>query len=249
MPTVFTHALVGWGLARALRGRDEPLELHRPREQLAAGLAAAPDLDVIGFALGVRYQDLLGHRGLSHSLLCGAALGLLGWAALSGRETTPAGPVMGAAPRPAPATGPPGWLVLAALCLAACSHGLLDMLTDGGLGIALFAPFSAERLFFPVQPIPVSPIGAVGFLAHGLPVLLWEVALLWPAVGALWCVVRGLELRAEARTAAPDASDAPAPEAPLRAPAPATLPALRVALVGACLCLLALGLAWGARVG
>jgi inner membrane protein len=36
---------------------------------------------------------------------------------------------------------------------------LLDMLTNGGLGIAVFSPFSRERFFFPVQPIPVSPIG------------------------------------------------------------------------------------------
>ena len=35
---------------------------------LAIVCAALPDLDVAGFAFGVRYADLLGHRGLSHSL-------------------------------------------------------------------------------------------------------------------------------------------------------------------------------------
>ncbi len=30
--------------------------------------------------------------------------------------------------------------VLSTLALAACSHGLLDMLTDGGEGVAILAP-------------------------------------------------------------------------------------------------------------
>ena len=34
-----------------------------------ATLSVLPDLDVIGFGLGIRYDDVLGHRGLSHSLL------------------------------------------------------------------------------------------------------------------------------------------------------------------------------------
>nr|HRC76832.1 rhodanese-like domain-containing protein [Kouleothrix sp.] len=33
-------------------------------------------------------------------------------------------------------------------------HGVLDAMTDGGLGVAFFAPFSATRYFFPFRPIP-----------------------------------------------------------------------------------------------
>lgn len=59
----------------------------------------------------------------------------------------------------------PRRLVIGALVFAAtASHALLDMLTDGGLGVALFVPVSNARLFFPVRPIAVSPIGA-GFSA------------------------------------------------------------------------------------
>ena len=36
--------------------------------------ATAPDVDVVGFLLGVRYGDVLGHRGLTHSVFFTAAL-------------------------------------------------------------------------------------------------------------------------------------------------------------------------------
>ncbi len=43
---------------------------HHPRLWLVgAACTVVPDLDAIGFFLGVRYASLLGHRGLSHSLL------------------------------------------------------------------------------------------------------------------------------------------------------------------------------------
>ncbi len=58
------------------------------------------------------------------------------------------------------------------------SHGLLDALTDGGLGIAFFAPFNETRYFFPWRPIMVSPIGLSQFFSSwGLGVLLSE--LIW----------------------------------------------------------------------
>src|SRR6266571_3643136 len=55
---------------------------HRPRVPwhlwfAGALLAVAPDLDVIGFRFGVKYADLLGHRGLTHSLLAAAVVSAL----------------------------------------------------------------------------------------------------------------------------------------------------------------------------
>jgi inner membrane protein len=56
------------------------------------------------------------------------------------------------------------------------SHGLLDAMTTGGLGVAFFAPFSAERYFFPWRPILVSPIGIERFLSpRGAAVLMSEL--------------------------------------------------------------------------
>jgi inner membrane protein len=69
------------------------------------------------------------------------------------------------------------WLYL---FLATASHGVLDAATDGGLGVALLAPFDAERVFFPFRPIAVSPIGASAFVsARGAAVLASELLWIW----------------------------------------------------------------------
>jgi inner membrane protein len=131
---------------------------------LLAGAACSvvPDLDVIGFGFGVRYGDVLGHRGLTHSAPFAAALGaLLGFTFF--REARGG-----------------KWPVFIFLFLSTLSHALLDMLTDGGLGVALFAPFSSERYFFPWRPIEVSPIGVTSFLSEwGIRVILSELRWVW----------------------------------------------------------------------
>jgi inner membrane protein len=71
--------------------------------------------------------------------------------------------------------------------LFACtaSHPLLDALTNGGLGVALFWPWSDARLFAPWRPIAVSPIGAGFFSARGLAVLGSDLRWVWlPTLGA-----------------------------------------------------------------
>ena len=131
-----------------------------PRRLLLAGAVAAmlPDADVVGFEFGIQYGDLLGHRGFTHSLLFAAVLGIAG-AILSPRHRAL------------------GWLYL---FLATASHGLLDALTDGGLGVAFFAPFDLTRYFFPVTPIAVSPIGIDAFFStRGFSVLANELLWIW----------------------------------------------------------------------
>jgi inner membrane protein len=57
------------------------------------------------------------------------------------------------------------------------SHGLLDTLTNGGLGIAPIWPFDHTRYFAPWTPIPVSPIGLRFLSPYGMFVALVELAL------------------------------------------------------------------------
>ena len=72
------------------------------------------------------------------------------------------------------------WVYFAAIT---ASHGLLDALTNGGRGIAFFAPFSNHRFFFPWRPIQVSPIGVGFFSARGFAVLQSELRwILLPSV-------------------------------------------------------------------
>jgi inner membrane protein len=131
---------------------------------LGAGLAVLPDVDVIGFGFGFHYQDLLGHRGLTHSL-CFAALVAGTLVMTRYRQGTP-----GLSPT----------MLFVYLFLAIASHGILDAMTDGGLGVAFFSPFSNARYFFPWRPIHVSPIGLARFFsARGLAVLESEVVWIW----------------------------------------------------------------------
>jgi len=132
-----------------------------------------PDVDVIGFSFGIRYDDMFGHRGFTHSLFFAAVVGALAAWRLSHPSHRPGSDLH----------QPASDLHFLALFLwftaVTASHGLLDALTDGGRGIAFFAPISNHRYFFPWRPIQVSPIGA-GFLSpRGLHVLVSESVWIW----------------------------------------------------------------------
>src|SRR5262249_43237596 len=69
------------------------------------------------------------------------------------------------------------WLYL---FLATASHGLLDAMTHGGLGVALFFALDNPPFFFLLTPIRVSPIGVGRFFsARGLAVLPSEFLWVW----------------------------------------------------------------------
>jgi inner membrane protein len=74
--------------------------------------------------------------------------------------------------------------------LAVASHLVLDSLTDGGLGVAAFAPFDDARYFAPWRPIRVSPIGAAFFSPRGLLVLASEIVWVWLPALALVLLTR-----------------------------------------------------------
>jgi len=121
-----------------------------------------PDADVIGYAFGIPYEHVMGHRGFTHSLL----FALL-WAAfvmiIFFRKQAK--------------------LAFFVLLGATLSHTFLDALTTGGLGVAFFSPFDNGRYFFPdaVRVIQVSPLGIKSFFsAEGLAVIRSEF--LWIGV-------------------------------------------------------------------
>lgn len=148
-----------------------------PRRVWVVGALCAvlPDLDVIGFRLGIQYQDPLGHRGFTHSLLFAALLaGLL--VAVVFRHGAPK------LSRPA---------LFAFFFLATASHGFLDAMTDGGLGVAFFSPFSNARYFLPWRPVQVSPIGLSRFFTTRALAVLWsEFLWIWIPGGILAVTVR-----------------------------------------------------------
>lgn len=149
-----------------------------PKLALAGAVfSIAPDADVIGFKLGVEYADEWGHRGATHSLafaaMCAAALALVWKEARS-------------------------FTAFAFLTFAMASHGLLDTLTSGGLGAALWWPFDDVRIFAPVTPVRVSPIGADFFSWRGVETLVSELKWIWLPCIAL--AVAGFGARRAARS-------------------------------------------------
>ena len=156
MPSVFTHAAIPLALwCASERGRISG-------RLLGAGVAAAvlPDADVLAFALHIPYADAFGHRGASHSLLFAALLAVL---ATLFAQSLRAGRMQAAA------------FVFA----CALSHPLLDALTSGGLGVALWWPWSEQRLFAPWRPIRVSPFANGFFSARGVQTVLSELRWVW----------------------------------------------------------------------
>lgn len=166
VPTVFSHVVATVGVASWFYRPAVPKRVWAS----AAVCAVLPDADVVGSAFGIAYGDLLGHRGLTHSLPFAAVLA--------------AGVVRLGFPH-----GIPGLSVRALwlfLFLATASHGLLDALTNGGLGVGFLAPFSETRYFFPSRPIRVASVGVRDFLASNpLQVLRSEVVWVWAPTAAV----------------------------------------------------------------
>src|SRR5260221_12822165 len=79
MASLFTHAFVGAALGQA-GDRD----LRKDWRFWCAGIACSmlPDIDSIGFHMGVPYGALWGHRGMTHSLLFAALIAVFGAAML-----------------------------------------------------------------------------------------------------------------------------------------------------------------------
>jgi len=174
--TILSHGVVAVALGKVFTGERMPMHFW----VASVACAILPDIDVIGFGFGIHYGDMLGHRGLTHSLLLALLIGLV-TVALLFRDEKPLSL---------------RWFSLVSyFFVVTASHGVLDALTNGGLGVAFFAPFSNTRYFFPWRPIEVSPIGLRFFSSRSAwEVILSEVVWIWiPAaliVTTAWAVRR-----------------------------------------------------------
>jgi inner membrane protein len=159
MPSALSHPVPALAIAADF-GRA-----RLPRAAIIAGVACSllPDIDLLWLRLGIAHGSILGHRGLTHSLPFALALGVVMALIVCRRE------------RRTHFSD-----VCLYLFLATASHGMFDALTNGGSGVAFFAPLSSTRYFFAFRPIEVSPLSVARFLSdRGWVVLKSELPWVW----------------------------------------------------------------------
>jgi len=168
MATVFSHALTAIVMGKIFSFQKKEVFFWI----IAIYCSILPDADIIGFAFGIKYGDVFGHRGFFHSLVFAFIVGILvvwvGWRSSS----------LSVSDR---------LKMVAFLFLVTSSHGVLDAMTDGGFGVAFFSPIDTTRYFLPWRPLKVSPIGAGEFFtSEGAQVMMSEFTHLWiPMIGIL----------------------------------------------------------------
>jgi len=162
MASLFGHGLLGYTFAKVLPKKQIKTVLW-----LAIFSAILPDIDVLSFKMGIPYENWLGHRGFTHSIVF-AVLWAIVCAYFFGKQNK--------------------IIFFTVVFLATLSHGVLDAMTTGGLGVGFLIPFENSRYFFPFRPIQVSPIGIEKFFsAWGLKVILSEI--IWIGVPCIVILV------------------------------------------------------------
>jgi inner membrane protein len=165
MATLYTHAAVGLGLGKLFTDRPMPWSFWL----LAGVLPCVPDLD--GFST-YGSEHACGHRGLTHSLCFAALLGCV-----TALATFRAFKLQ-------------YWPLAGIYFAIAASHMVLDALTSGGSGVAVFWPISSQR-FGPYGPIHVADIGAGWPNPWTSRAIRTELLYVWLPMGLLLAVIAG----------------------------------------------------------
>lgn len=157
-----------------LAGRWYVGDKAEPRELKAAAaafcvLSLLPDLDLIGRGLGRADGMALGHRGAFHSLAAAVIVAAACAVAASRLWKLPARRAF----------------LFAGLVVA--SHGALDMLDTGNLGVKYLWPFTSRHFFWPWRFLPGPPPGENWLSLQGARVVAEGTAYFIPVfILALW---------------------------------------------------------------
>lgn len=161
MASIFAHGFAAFALSKSFKEEVFSSKLWI----LGILCAIIPDADVISFSFGIKYEDFWGHRGFSHSIIF-AVLFSLSICILFYRRKL---------------FTKTGVFLFIYFFICTVSHGILDAMTTGGLGVAFLSPLDNSRYFFFWRPIKVSPLGASRFFSiWGLKVILSE--LIWVGI-------------------------------------------------------------------
>ena len=150
MASVLGHSVVGYTVSKVITDNNSKLLVF-----FAIASTVLPDLDVLSFSFGIPYPHPLGHRGFSHSILFALLWSLLIMVTVGKRNKV---------------------VWFSVIFLSTLSHGILDAMTSGGMGVGFFIPFNNDRFFFPFREIKVSPLGIKDFFSDwGIQVILSEI--------------------------------------------------------------------------
>ncbi len=157
MASIFSHAIA----ATALGTFRYPKKSVFKYFALGVFCAAFPDIDVFSFKLGIPYEHPFGHRGVFHSLLFAYLQGLF---------------IVRIFYHEYKFMSPQALVTGFYFFCCGVSHSILDAMTNGGKGVAFFAPFDNSRYFLPWRPIEVSPVDMESFFGEwGIRVLQSEL--------------------------------------------------------------------------
>ena len=160
MASAFTHAFAAFAIGKST------LKKYTTKIAILGMICAIfPDIDVITFYFGIPYESFWGHRGFIHSIPFALILSLLVTTLFFRSEKSFS----------------KSWNILVIyFFIATVSHGALDAITNGGLGVAFFSPFDNTRYFFPWHPVQVSPVNVHSFFSEwGIRVLKSEFVFIW----------------------------------------------------------------------
>ena len=160
MASAFTHAFAAFAI-----GKSTLKKYSTKIAVLGMICAIFPDVDVLSFHYGIPYGSFWGHLGFIHSILFALLFSLIITSLFFRSEKT---------------FSKTWFTLLTFFFIATVSHGVLDALTNGGLGVAFFSPFDNTRYFFPWHPVQVSPVNVHSFFSEwGIRVLKSEIVYIW----------------------------------------------------------------------
>jgi inner membrane protein len=146
MPSAFSHAIAAYAA-----GKIYPRTKTSFKFFLTGMICAAfPDIDAVGFWMGIPYHSIWGHRGITHSFFFAFVLAFVVMQLFYANEKI---------------LGRSYHLKWFYFFIATASHPVLDAMTSGGLGVAFFAPLKIHATFFRFGPSLFLPSASPDFSA------------------------------------------------------------------------------------
>lgn len=139
MCTFLGHAAIALPINITVMNKRDNLKIIL----LSILFAVLPDIDSFGYAAGIKYNSTFGHRGFTHSFIFIAILAFLFNIVFFPKIKIKTKMF---------------FLLFLNFFLIGFAHILLDAMTNGGLGVAIFSPISNARFFLPWRPIEVAAI-------------------------------------------------------------------------------------------